>query len=162
MRTPAGDPFPDRAAVVFFAYVIVLLTLVPPGLTLGPLIGRLGLRRGAARRRSLAEARSRLLHAALQEVETLATDAEIGDEAADRLRSIYEARLDRLAAVTGEGAPADHGRTQADVQHAIIRAQRRELRDMRRTNAYPGELLRELGRELDLEEARLPRRRPAS
>ncbi len=35
VRTPAGDPFPDRAAVVFFAYVIVLLTLVPPGLTLG-------------------------------------------------------------------------------------------------------------------------------
>ncbi len=33
---------------------------------------------------------------------------------------------------------------------------------MRRTNAYPGELLRELGRELDLEEARLPRRRPSS
>lgn len=66
MRTPAGDPFPYRAAVVFFAYVMVLLTLVPPGLTLGPLIGRLGLRRGAARRRSLAEARSRLLHAALQ------------------------------------------------------------------------------------------------
>ncbi len=42
----SGGHFPHRSTVVFLAYAGVLLTLVPAGLTLGPLLDRLGLGQG--------------------------------------------------------------------------------------------------------------------
>ena len=39
------EGFPDRDLVIFVAYAVIVLTLVLPGLTLAPLVRRLGLRR---------------------------------------------------------------------------------------------------------------------
>ena len=159
LQTQTGAPFPDRAAVVFFAYAIVLLTLVPPGFTLGPLIRRLGLQQGVARRRQAAEARQRMLHAALEEIEARAADGDLTEAAAERLRSVYQARLDRLTeqgADDRDGSPGEAERY-VDTRRAIIRAQRSELAQLRTSHAYPGDVLRGLEHELDLEDARLPR-----
>lgn len=160
LRTHAGEPFPGRATVVFLAYVIVLLTLVPPGFTLGPLIRRLGLRQGDAHGRWTAEARERMLHAALEEIESRAADDAISAGTADRLRSLYEGRLERLAALTvgGDDPPADERVPYVAVRRGVITAQRRELAELRASKRYPASVLRGLERELDLEEARLPRR----
>ena len=48
--TAAGHAFPDRANVIFIAYIAIAATLVIPGLTLSPLIRRLGLGRGGSGR----------------------------------------------------------------------------------------------------------------
>jgi CPA1 family monovalent cation:H+ antiporter len=158
LRTDAGHPFPHRESVVFFAYAIVLLTLVPPGFTLGPLIRRLGLQQGGAGSRAV-EARQRLLHAALEEIDARAAAGELGESGAARLRGVYEARLDRLAALGDEGGDAAEAAGRyLEVRRAVIRAQRAELTSLRAERSYPVEALRRLEHELDLDEARLPRR----
>jgi CPA1 family monovalent cation:H+ antiporter len=151
-----GHPFPERSLVIFLAYGAVLATLVAPGLTLGPMIRRLGLQQGAARQRQLAEAQAAILHVALEEIETLASDDRISEDAAQRLGTAYQARLDRLDARrdgTGDrAADADEIRR---AQREVIAAQRRRLSKFRRENRYPAELLREIELDLDLDDARL-------
>lgn len=156
LRTHAGGGFPDRSTVVFLAYAVVLLTLVPSGFTLGPFIRRLGLQQRTAGRQ-LARARERLLQVALSEIDARAADAGIAEATADRLRGVYQARLDRLTASTeDDGAPAEQAGRYLDVRRAVIEAQRRELAELRGAHAYSAAVLRRLERDLDLEEARLP------
>ncbi len=52
------EGFPDRDLVVFVAYAVILITLVIPGLTLAPLLRRLGLVESEDDRRASAEARA--------------------------------------------------------------------------------------------------------
>ena len=151
-----GHAFPQRSLVILLAYAGVLVTLVAPGLTLGPLIRRLGLEQGAAQRRQLAEAQASVLHAALEEVQALASDDRISETAAERLAGSYQARLDRLEPQrdgSGDRAPPAH--QIRDAVRDVIAAQRRRLSELRRENRYPVELLREIERDLDLDEARL-------
>jgi CPA1 family monovalent cation:H+ antiporter len=156
LRIPGGAPFPDRSPVVFFVYAGVLLTLVPPGFTLGPLIDRLGLGQGATRRRRLAEARANVLHAALEQIEALARDERIDEESAASLRGVYEGRLDRLTArLESDGAPRQGAHRQAAARRAIIGAQRRRLAELGREHAYPRDVLHALERDLDVEESRV-------
>ena len=70
--TAAGGPFPDRANVIFISYIVIAATLVIPGLTLSPLVRRLGLGEEEAVAREEARARVQLAHAALKHIEDLA------------------------------------------------------------------------------------------
>jgi Na+/H+ antiporter len=148
--------FPHRATVVFLTYGVVLLTLVVPGLTLGPLVKRVGLERGRELRRQLAEARASMAHAALSRIEHLAAHDEVSDDDADRLRTVYETRLSRLGGVLDDD---DAGRDRASrsraLRHAVIEAQREELEDLRGRREFPSEVLHEVEHELDLDEARI-------
>lgn len=156
-----GRPFPDRGSLIFFAYLVVLITLVPPGFTLGPLIRLLGLQQHALQRRQLAEVQARLAHAAREEIEELVAGAEVSDSTADRLRGLYEARLARLTAlVDNDGSTDAVGEVThyLEVSMAAIDAQRRELLELRRARTYPAAVLGEAEHQIDLEEARLPRR----
>src|SRR5689334_13141689 len=60
-----GHRFTDRPTLVFLAAVVVVATLVGQGLTLGPLLGALGLAQGDERRRREAVARQRVTEAGL-------------------------------------------------------------------------------------------------
>jgi monovalent cation/hydrogen antiporter len=149
------DTFPaSREHVIFLAYVAVLITLVLPGLTLAPLIERLGLGQSEERRRQEVEARLRLTHAALECLEELAEKGHT-DGAVDLLRDRYQARLDRLHDRLHEGGGhPQHGTEGAKAQLAVLEHEREILHDMRRERAFPAELLRSLEAELDVDEAR--------
>src|SRR5690349_13909074 len=54
------EGFPDRDLVIFVAYAVIVLTLVVPGLTLAPLVRRLGLVESEEHARAGAEARLQL------------------------------------------------------------------------------------------------------
>jgi CPA1 family monovalent cation:H+ antiporter len=150
-----GAMFPGRSQVVFLAYVVVLLTLVPAGFTLGPLIKRLGLNQGAERRRQLAEAHARVLHAALEEIEALAGDGRVDEENAQRLRAIYEAQLERVRSqLRDEQRQPDRGDEHVSVRRAVLAAERRRLAELHAEHSYPSGVLREIAHELDLEESR--------
>jgi NhaP-type Na+/H+ or K+/H+ antiporter len=153
-HTGAGQAFPHRSLVIFLAYAAVLVTLVAPGVTLGPMVRRLGLQQGAVRRRRLAEAQATILHAALEEIEALAAGDLISEDGAQRLRGPYQARLDRLGARRDRDGGGDPGRL-AGARRAILDGQRRRLAELRRRHAYPADLLREIEHDLDLDEARL-------
>jgi CPA1 family monovalent cation:H+ antiporter len=151
----AGEPFPGRPQIIFFAYVVVLTTLVVPGLTLGPLVGRLGLGRGGQRSRSDARARRHILDAALEHIQELADSGELPEEISDRLRELYVSRID--------GVPVPDGLTPVDeigadsaaalsARRGAIAAQRAALAELETDHRIDAATAREMRRELDREE----------
>jgi len=107
--------FPQRDLVVLTAFAVVLATLVGQGLTLAPLIRRLGLDRMEDPADEIAEARRRLVAAALERVEDLPE--------ATALRDLYAAKRD--GAAVPERARWLAG--QRDAGLAVVAAQRAEL-----------------------------------
>jgi CPA1 family monovalent cation:H+ antiporter len=149
--------FADRDLVIFVVYAVVVITLVMPGLTLAPLLRRVGLTEDDARRRADAEARLRITHAALERLEELAGDG-APEHLVARLHERYQSRVERLETRLGEHPESAHdsdvavaGRLLAE----LIEAEREDLRRMRRERSYSAETLREIERELDLDESRL-------
>jgi Na+/H+ antiporter len=150
------EGFPDRDLVLFIAYAVIVLTLVVPGLTLAPLLRAVGLGESEEQRRRDAEARLRITHAALERLEDLAEQG-APEHLVTRLRDRYEARLERLEHRVG-GHEEDHDgdvAVTARLLNEMIEAERDDLRKMRRERAYPAETLRDIERELDLDESRL-------
>jgi NhaP-type Na+/H+ or K+/H+ antiporter len=84
---------PERDLVAFLAYATIVITLVLPGLTLAPLIERLGLGEDAEHRRADAKARLRLTHAALERLEDAAERDDPPEHLVDRLLDLDESRL---------------------------------------------------------------------
>jgi Na+/H+ antiporter len=153
------EDFPHRDLVIFVAYAVIVITLVVPGLTLAPLLRRLGMVETEDDRRADAEARLRVTEAALERLEELAEDAP--EHLVQRMRDRYGSRLERLQGRV-EGDHDEEG--QSDVAVAgrllagMIGAEREVLKEMRSESAFPAELLKELEHELDLEESRLQAR----
>jgi Na+/H+ antiporter len=150
------DGFPKRDLVIFVAYATILLTLVLPGLTLSALVRRLGLASTSEHLHAAAEARLKLTHAALERLEEL--DDEAPEHVVQRLRDRYGSRIERLEGrLEGDEDPE----AQTDVARAgkllaeMIEAEREQLRTMRAERAYTPDILREMERELDLDESRL-------
>jgi Na+/H+ antiporter len=148
--------FPDRDLVIFVAYAVIVLTLILPGLTLAPLVQRLGLVESEEHRREAAQARLRITQAALERLQELEDDAP--DHVVQRMRDRYGSRVERLEARV-DGDHDEDGLT--DVAQAgrllaeMIDAERDLLKRMRSERAFDAETLREIERELDLDESRL-------
>ncbi len=147
---------PDRELAIVLSYGVVVVTLVLPGLTLAPLVGRLGLAQSEERQRQEVEARMRLAHAALERFDEIGEHGDVPREDLERLRDRYEARLERLRGrLEHAGGHPDHGTEAAEAQIEAMEAERKLLEEMRRERAFPGDLLRELEAEIDVDEARV-------
>jgi len=99
---------PDRDRLVFLIYVVIIGTLVPPGLTLPALIRKLGVGRGErdATVRYSAEVRAELARAALARLEDT-EDAHLApDDTAAQARAQYDLRLRRAEAILEGDQPA--------------------------------------------------------
>ena len=150
-----GQPFPERDEIVFLTYMVVLATLVLPGLTLGPLVRRLGVGAEGRQRRD-ERARAHILHAALEHIDELARDDELPEEIAERLREIYESRLDALAPELSP-APVPAGGAESSkaglrARRRVIAAQRAALAELESSHDISSRAAREIERELDLEQ----------
>jgi CPA1 family monovalent cation:H+ antiporter len=157
--TAEGHAFPDRAVVIFIAYITIAATLVIPGLTLSPLIRRLGLGEEEAVAREEARARVQLAHAALRRIEDLAASEQLPEALQDQLRFRYEQRISRLEPdARGRAADDDAAHTAQrvrELRHELIAVERRRLTDLRRRGEISAETQRRIEHELDLEESRL-------
>ena len=152
----SGEPFPQRDLVILLAYGVVVFTLVVPGLTLAPLIRRLGLGLSEQRRRQEVEARMRLTLAALERFDELGAHDALPAQDLEGLRDRYQGRLDRLRDRLEESGGHPTGSTEtAPAQIEALAAERDLLRELRRERAYPADLLVELEAELDVDEARV-------
>jgi Na+/H+ antiporter len=157
--TAAGHAFPDRSNVIVIAYIVIAATLVIFGLTLAPLIRRLGLAEEEVLARQEARARVALAHAALGHVEEMAARELLPEQVADAARLTYEQRIYRLepevdgdAADVGEAAIARRIR---ELRRELIGVERGRLADLRRRGEISAESMRRIEHELDLEESRL-------
>ncbi len=163
MSTRAGHGFPDRDLLLFLAYLVVLVTLVGQGLTLGPLLRWLGLGAdpaGQARLRN--EARTAAVQAALGRLDQMAGEDELPDAVVNEMRRRLTARLDlyqrRLEFLEENPETLRPATDEAAVRarRALIDAQQEELLRWRDAGRLPDTSLRILQRELDHEERTLP------
>ena len=157
LQIDAGGPFPDRGLIVFLAYAVILVTLVGQGLTLGPLIDRLGVSDDGSEEREELSARIRIAEAALARIEELAEEDWPRDDTLDRLRGLYDYRRRRFSARGDGDGDGYEERTDAyrRLMHELFDAQREELLALRHRGEIGDEVRRRVERELDLEEWRL-------
>ncbi len=152
-----GQPFPMRNVILFLTFSVILTTLVLQGLSLPAVIRRLGIVAGKSVDVELTRARRAMLEAALAFLDEM-EDSEKPPDAwitEDLLRH-YQQRLNLLTDLHAEPNSGAHGdyhdyRALARRLRGIERSALIQLRDRNEIN---DEALRELERELDLEDAR--------
>src|SRR5579884_675556 len=151
----------DRGLIVFLSFAAIMVTLLLPGLTLGPLIRWLKLGQSEVRLRLSLEARRHVAHAALTVLDQAAKGEEaIPERMLSRLRDVYEMRLEGIERRLGRDehdAGPEHLRRERELRARLIDAQRKALHELAARRAAPADLLREIERDLDLEATRLPR-----
>jgi monovalent cation/hydrogen antiporter len=152
-----GAAFPDRDLIVFLSFTVIFVTLIGQGLTLGPLIARLGLVDDGSEEHEERVARQRLAEAGLARIEELGEPDWISPDSVDRARNVLDYRRRRFGAlVEGDG---DHFEERTDawrrLMYDLYDAQREQLLQMRDRGMISDEVRRKIERDLDLEESRL-------
>ena len=157
LQTDAGGPYPDRDLIIFLAFAVILATLVGQGLTLGPLINRLGIDDDGRESNEDTLARRRVAEAALARLEELGEPDWISPESVGRARQLYDYRERRFGAL--EDGDGDNFEDRADawrrLMYELFDAQREALLELRNTGAISDEVRRRVERDLDLEESRI-------
>jgi Na+/H+ antiporter len=148
-----GSPFPGRDLLVFLAFVVIFVTLVVPGLTLGPLVRALKVGGDWSVLDETTLARAETARAALGELDRLERERDVTAEIAASLRSDFEARLARAAPTALALAHGDDPWCHA--RRALVRAERQRLVALWREGRIGDEVLHEIERELDFEESLL-------
>jgi Na+/H+ antiporter len=136
--------FPQRDLLVFLTFAVIVVTLVGQGLTLPPLIRRLGLVTSNEQEAVLvAEARRRLTVMALAQIDGLSRENRFPAEVVERIRFGYESQLSRLdrrlesirSGVSGgdgeedesDGGPRGHLQAELELRKLVISTERTEL-----------------------------------
>ncbi|HET8805309.1 MAG TPA: Na+/H+ antiporter [Gaiellales bacterium] len=158
LHTDAGVDFPRRDLIIYLTFAVILATLVGQGLTMPLVIRALGLEDDGVAEREAVKARIHAADAALTRIDELSDQEWVREDTADRLRRLYQFRRNRFAErYTGDGDGAIEERSAAYQQllRELINAERQAVVDLRGAGAIGDDAMREVHRELDLEEARL-------
>src|SRR5262249_5071208 len=134
------------------------LTLLGQGLTLPPLIRALGLGRDPGLREEEARARQRLLEAAGRRIEELYRVWPSHHPLLDQLRGAYRHRSEHLERQRDASAGAEEDRElieHREIRQTVLDAEREALLRLRTEGEVDDAVLRDLERELDLEERRM-------
>ncbi|MES3153075.1 Na+/H+ antiporter [Sphingomonas faeni] len=159
-----GTPFPARDLVIFLASGVILSSLVIASIGLPLLLRGLSLppEPGVAAARDMA--RLAAANAAIAELDRVQhrmaegrDDADRFTDVAARLMDQYRERIDSLSAQPEDRAGQGDARIERDMRLAAIRAERNTIFDLARRREIGIELAEQLGRELDLVDARLSR-----
>ena len=163
-----GVPFPGRDLAIFLATSVIMVSLLLASVGLPVILKGMKLAvnpaHGAAENRVRTAASEAAVHAVLSAKQAIASDAtdfELYTEASARIVATYRQRIaryareDALAAQSTE--PTQHGDTDR-VEHELrlvgLRAEREEVVRIGRELGTKQMILRKIGRELDLQEAR--------
>lgn len=154
----SGEPFPYREMVIFLSFAVILATLVVQGLTLAPLIRRLGVGADCAVEEEELLARLKTTHAGLMEVERLAQTTNYLDDDVNSARSSFQRRLRELHEadnILGPNLERHSGPGYRELRLTALGASRKRLIKLRRDGQIGDEVIHRIERELDLDEMRL-------
>lgn len=156
-----GGAFPERDLVIFLTFCVILATLVGQGLSLGPLIRLVGLQKDGSQEREHNEAHLAAAQAALTRLDELSRETpEFPEEDLEHLRTVYEKKIHDFT-VRADGANAADGRdgvrssSRRRLRQEVLQAERTAIIRLRDKGGINDEVLRQVERELDLEEQRL-------
>lgn len=164
LTVSGGEPFPGRDLILFLTFCVILVTLVPQGLSLPLIIRRLGLAGGEDEAGEEAEARLRAAEACLQKIEELEQEDWVHEGTARRIRDVYEYRRRRFAAwfdhdgQSGNGDDEDYEERSLAYQRfrrELLGAERDALLRLRDRGRLSDETRRRIEADLDLEDAQL-------
>ena len=157
LTVDAGGAFPERDLIVFLAFAVILVTLVGQGLTLGPLIERLGVSDDGVEEREERLARRQMAEAGIERLEELGEPDWIGADSVGRARAQLDYRRRRWGALAEDDGDNLEERVDAwrRLQYDLYDAQRQQLVEMRNRGEISDEVRRKIERDLDLEESRL-------
>ena len=152
-----GAPFPQRDAIVFITFCVIVITLVGQGLTLIPILRWLRLEAGEDTSAYEAEVRIKALRAGLKRLEALADSAVVDAEREPVARAIaeYRNRIDHLGRHASNAGESDESRYDHRVQEEAIAAERHAIAQLRDDGRIPDELFRKIQYDLDLASSRL-------
>lgn len=155
----AGAPFPHRGLLLVLATTCTAMTLVVQGLTLGPIVSRMGVVDDPERRtREQAIARHAALAAALSRLDELREREEASPAAVDWLRRELDDRLDRaaelMAAADAPTAPQATRDEMRQLRRELIAVQGARLHELVDAGRISEPVRRHVQRLLDLDEAR--------
>ena len=159
LHTETGAPFPDRDLIIFFAFAVVLATLVVQGLSLPLVIRALRLEEddgGADAEEALA--RVRAAEAALARLDELVGEKWVLEDTAERARGLYRFRIDRFSARVdpdGDSKIEKRSLKYQRLRRELLEAERHAVVELRNTGEISDEVMRLVERDLDLEVSRL-------
>jgi monovalent cation/hydrogen antiporter len=152
-----GQPFPQRNMMLFLTFSIILTTLVIQGLSLPAIIRKLGIGVGAYEDAELVRARRAMFETALHCLDGMQDHKNPGDDwIVEDLAHHYRQRLNLVNEDASEAQSAlriDY-RQYRTIARYLRSVERAALIELWTENKINDEVLRELERELDLEDAR--------
>ena len=149
---------PHRDLLVFFTFVVILVTLVGQGLSLPVLIRLIGIEDDGGAEREDAKARIKAAEAALMRLEELALEDWVREDTVERMRGAYRFRSTRFRA-RYDGADED-GAEERSIQYQRLRrelldAERQAVLELRNDGTITEEVMQRVQRDIDLEDSRL-------
>ncbi len=151
-----GEEFPNRNLILFISFIVILFTLVLQGLSLPFLIDKLGIVIKSNERKHELEIQMHLVTAVLAHIDSKYS---VEVETMEAFRMLKERYVHLWEAQ--EKQLLNHDKTPSyipayrDALLELIDVRRKALEELRAEKKYPDELLRDIEREIDHEEARL-------
>lgn len=156
-----GQPFTERDRLIAFTFGVILATLVGQGLSLIPLIRWLRITSDETPEQERQQARRVAAQAALRRLQELADQEWVPETSLADMRGRFEEKA-RHATEHLDGNLPPHEEEIASHQRLsreVIQAERVAVIGLRDQGKIDDEILREMERELDLEDQRLRRER---
>ena len=154
----AGTPFPSRNLVIFLSFGVILSTLILQGLSLPLLIRWLKLRDDGLDENEEMKGRSVAAEAALRRLDELAREPWALPVCVEQIRAMYHVRIQRFQARLqhdGEGHYEEHAALMRRLQLELLNEERRAIIDLRDREVINDDVLRDIERDIDLEELRV-------
>ncbi|MEO7203133.1 MAG: cation:proton antiporter, partial [Candidatus Tumulicola sp.] len=152
----AGGAFPNRALLIYLAYVVVVFTLVVQGLTLPLLIRWLRIKDDGVDSKEQRQAMQATATAALRRLGELTRDGSVATSLAVGLERRFAGRIQRYAeGPIGEADEVDNAFVQSsemrELERELLRAERAEIIGMRNRGVIDNVVLQRLTRMFDQE-----------
>jgi monovalent cation/hydrogen antiporter len=149
-----------RPQIIFLTFALILVTLVGQGLSLPLIVRALGLEQPRRWSDEEAVARMEAAQSALDRLDEMEADERASEGQLRRLRDLYRARFRMCQAVLGGEDPDVAAREQriadyGELRRELIGIEREELLALHRSGRLRDQTMRQIQRDLDLEEARI-------
>jgi Na+/H+ antiporter len=149
-----------RPQIIFLTFALILVTLVGQGLSLPYIVRALGLEEPRRWSDEEAVARMEAAQSALDRLDEMEDEERASEGQLKRLRDLYRARFRMCQAVLGGEDPDAAAREQriadyGDLRRELIGIERDELLALSGAGRLRNETMRQIERDLDLEEARI-------
>jgi monovalent cation/hydrogen antiporter len=154
----AGTPFPGRNLVIFLSFGVILSTLILQGLSLPILIRWLKLRDDGLDESEEMKGRSVAAEAALRRLDELAREPWAIPICVKRIREMYSVRIRRFQARLNRDGDEQYEENAAQIRRLhleLLSEERRAIIDLRDREVINDDVLRDIERDIDLEELRV-------